>query len=140
MVVLDEPLRAVSEDSREVLEITVAILACDLQLSDRRARFRHTPGKESLTARLRINSDCVLIWCFIASSRALRTAHVEREGGALLRAALVSADECVLGVANRKQSRDGGDNLNKGKELDSPYDGNSLIVTYLFHRNSSFLN
>jgi len=92
VIVLDDPLGAISENGWKGHKVAKSVLALNVDLGDRSTRFWHSPFNKSLTARGSIKADIVLTGRFIALGRALLAAHVHREGGAGSRAALVSSD------------------------------------------------
>jgi len=76
MVIFNHPLGTVSVDSWEILELSVAILALDIHLSDGGARFGSGPRQHCLAAGNAVNGKLVLLRGEGASPGAGFTAHI----------------------------------------------------------------
>jgi len=60
VIVLEDPLGAISENGWKGLKVAISILALNVDLGDRSTRLGDSPFNKGLTARCSIKADIVL--------------------------------------------------------------------------------
>ena len=100
MIILEDPLGAVSENSGKFLHGAESVLALDFEFGDGGARGGNAPLEERLRAGWSVGAERDLLGFEVALVRALRTAHIDRKTRAGTGAARLLVNQSLLGVAN----------------------------------------
>ena len=79
MIILEDPLGAVSENSGELFHSTETVLALNFEFGDGCARVGNAPFKQRLRAGWAVGAEVDTCGFEVALVRALRTAHIDRK-------------------------------------------------------------